>query len=171
VLCPSSSSLIRTTKTDSQKINSIAGDAEPGQRGAGSSIENNFVGEIPSGRGIWIGGSEGVIIKRNRIGRTSNGGITLFEDTKSYPVPPAHDIVIRNNIVCGSLGPMASGSGTEIAWHTAACAGVEPRTRHDHRDREAFARAPGGVIRLLLGLRYLFGTGCLFFLLICSFRL
>jgi len=89
--------------------------ANQSQRGAGSSIEENRVGEVPFGRGIWIGGSEGVTIQGNEIGHTSNGGIVVFEDTKSYPVPPAHDIIIRNNLIVGSLGPMASGSGTQIA--------------------------------------------------------
>jgi len=89
--------------------------ANPDQRGEGSSIEDNRVGEVPFGRGIWIGGSEGVTIQGNEIGHTSNGGIVVFEDTKSYPVPPAHDIIIRNNLIIGSLGPMASGSGTQIA--------------------------------------------------------
>ena len=89
--------------------------ATPAQRGFGSSIENNRVGEVPFGRGIWIGGSEGVTIKDNHIGSTSNGGIVVYEDNKSYPTPPAHDILIRNNVVEDSLGPMASGSGTQIA--------------------------------------------------------
>lgn len=89
--------------------------ANQSQRGAGSSIEENRVGEVPFGRGIWIGGLEGVTIQGNEIGHTSNGGIVVFEDTKSYPVPPAHDIIIRNNLIVGSLGPMASGSGTQIA--------------------------------------------------------
>jgi hypothetical protein len=84
-------------------------------RGAGSSIENNFVGEIPFGRGIWIGGAQGIAVQGNNIGPTSNGGIVVFEDTKSYPVPPAGNIDIQFNIVYGSLGPMASGSGTQIA--------------------------------------------------------
>ncbi|MBV8587155.1 MAG: right-handed parallel beta-helix repeat-containing protein [Verrucomicrobia bacterium] len=75
------------------------------------------MGEVPFGRGIWIGGSEEVTIEGNWIGHTSNGGIEVFEDTyiPAYPVPPAHNIVIRNNLVYGSLGPMASGSGTQIA--------------------------------------------------------
>jgi hypothetical protein len=89
--------------------------ANPDQRGAGSSIENNCVEEIPFGRGIWIGGSEGITIRDNNIRTTSNGGIVVYEDIKSYPVPPAHDILIRDNVVAGSLGPMASGSGTQIA--------------------------------------------------------
>jgi hypothetical protein len=91
--------------------------ADPNSRGAGSSIENNIVGEVPFGRGIWIGGSEEVRIESNWIGHTSNGGIEVFENTytPAYPVPPAHNIVIRKNLVYGSLGPMASGSGTQVA--------------------------------------------------------
>ncbi|MBV9873632.1 MAG: hypothetical protein JO025_02790, partial [Verrucomicrobia bacterium] len=86
-------------------------DAGPDTRGNGSSIENNVVGETPFGRGIWIGGTEGVKIEGNSIGHTSNGGIVVFEDTytNAYPVPPAHDIVIQGNLIRGSLGPMASG--------------------------------------------------------------
>jgi hypothetical protein len=90
-------------------------DAGPDNRGAGSSIENNVVGEVPFGRGIWVGGTDGVKIASNSIGHTSNGGIVVFEDTNAYPVPPAHDLVIQGNLIRGSLGPMASGSGTQIA--------------------------------------------------------
>ena len=89
--------------------------ASPDQRGAGSSIENNRVAEIPFGRGIWIGGAEGIKIKDNKVVHTSNGGIVVYEGVKSYPTPPAHDIRIKHNVVKGSLGPMASGSGTQIA--------------------------------------------------------
>lgn len=89
--------------------------ATPSQRGAGSSIENNCVGEVPFGRGIWIGGSEGITIKDNNVGSTSNGGIVVYEGIKSYPTPPAHNILIQHNLVYNSLGPMASGSGTQLA--------------------------------------------------------
>ena len=89
--------------------------ATPGQRGLGSSIEDNHVGEVPFGRGIWIGGSEGITIQDNHVGSTSNGGIAVYEGVKSYPTPPAHDIFIQHNVVEDSLGPMASGSGTQIA--------------------------------------------------------
>jgi hypothetical protein len=110
------------TITFDRNLPALSPDAEmvfagPSTRGAGSSIENNVVGEVPFGRGIWIGGSEGITIQGNWIGHTSNGGIEVFEDTntRAYPVPPAHDIIIRDNLVYGSLGPMASGSGTQIA--------------------------------------------------------
>ena len=89
--------------------------ATPAQRGFGSSMENNRVGEVPFGRGIWIAGSKGVTITDNHIGSTSNGGIVVYEDNKSYPTPPSHDILIQHNVVEDSLGPMASGSGTQIA--------------------------------------------------------
>ena len=50
------------------------------------------------------------------VGHTSNGGIAVFQSTGSvYPLPPAADIAIEDNTVRGSLGPMASGSGTQIA--------------------------------------------------------
>ena len=89
--------------------------ASANQRGAGSSIERNRVEDILFGRGIWIGGSVGITIKNNLIGHTSNGGIVVFQGIFSYPLPPARDIRIEHNLVCGSLGPMASGSGTYIA--------------------------------------------------------
>jgi hypothetical protein len=89
--------------------------SSPSQRGAGSSIENNRVENILFGRGIWVGGSEGITIKDNNVGRTSNGGIVVYQGIVPYPVPPAHDIIIEHNLVDGSLGPMASGSGTQIA--------------------------------------------------------
>jgi hypothetical protein len=84
-------------------------------RGAGSSIEDNVIDDILFGRGVWIGGAEGVTVTRNTIGHTSNGGIAVAQDTLYYPLPPAHDILIDNNELRGSLGPMASGTGTEIA--------------------------------------------------------
>jgi hypothetical protein len=84
-------------------------------RGAGSSIEGNVVADIPFGRGIWVAGAEGVRVAHNRIGHTSNAGIAVAQNTTSYPVPPARDIVIEDNVLRGSLGPMASGSGTQIA--------------------------------------------------------
>jgi hypothetical protein len=88
----------------------------PASRGAGSSIENNIVEEVPFGRGIWIGGAKGIVIQGNSIGHTSNGGIAICGDTApNYPTPPAHHILVRRNLVYGSLGPMASGSGTQIA--------------------------------------------------------
>ena len=67
------------------------------------------------GRGIWIAGADGVSVARNRVGHTSNGGIAVTQSTIHYPTPAAHDIAIHDNIVHGSLGPMASGSGTQIA--------------------------------------------------------
>jgi hypothetical protein len=56
-----------------------------------------------------------VTIERNKIGHTSNGGIAVLQNVTAYPSPPSHDITIRFNEVDGSLGPMASGSGTQIA--------------------------------------------------------
>jgi hypothetical protein len=89
--------------------------ADPAARGTGSSIEDNVVAEVPFGRGIWVAGSEGVTVTRNRIGHSSNGGIVVAQNTSFYPVPPARDIIIEGNVVDGSLGPMASGTGTQIA--------------------------------------------------------
>jgi hypothetical protein len=89
--------------------------ADAKQRGAGSSIEDNVVEEAPFGRGIWIGGAEGVTVERNEIGPTSDGGIVVSQDTKVFAGPPAHDITIRDNKVVSSLGPMASGAGAHTA--------------------------------------------------------
>lgn len=89
--------------------------ASADQRGAGSSIESNCTEDILFGRGIWIGGSVGITIQENTIGHTSDGGIAVYQDMNSYPVPPAHDITVQYNLVDGSLGPMASGAGTQIA--------------------------------------------------------
>lgn len=91
----------------------------PEMRGAGSRIEDNSVEDMLLGRGIWISGSQGVTVQRNSVGHTSNGGIVVSHDTREgtgqFQGPPAHDIVIQNNSVVGSLGPMASGSGTQTA--------------------------------------------------------
>ena len=84
-------------------------------RGAGSSIEDNIVGEVPFGQGIWISGTHGVTIQRNSIGHTSNAGIGVRQGTASFPGPPARDLIIQSNAVVGSLGPMASGSGSQLA--------------------------------------------------------
>jgi hypothetical protein len=84
-------------------------------RGAGSSIEGNEVREISFGRGVFIAGAEGVKVEHNRIGHTSNGGIAVSQNVTAYPSPPSHDITIQSNDIQGSLGPMASGSGTQIA--------------------------------------------------------
>ena len=89
--------------------------ADAAARGAGSSIEDNEVRDIVFGRGVWIAGADGVSVARNRVGHTSNGGIAVTQSTIHYPTPAAHDIAIHDNVVHGSLGPMASGSGTQIA--------------------------------------------------------
>lgn len=89
--------------------------ADRDARGAGSSIEGNAIADVPFGRGIWVAGAEGVRVAHNRIGYSSNAGIAVAQNTTSYPVPPARDIVIEDNVLRGSLGPMASGSGTPIA--------------------------------------------------------
>jgi len=89
--------------------------ADAADRGAGSTIEDNEVRDIVFGRGIWVSGADGVDVARNRVGRTSNGGIAVTQSTIHYPTPAAHDITIHDNVVHGSLGPMASGSGTQIA--------------------------------------------------------
>lgn len=89
--------------------------ADPAARGTGSSIEDNVVSDILFGRGVWLGGVDGVAVAGNDIGHTSNGGIVVAQDTTFFPTPPAHDIVVVDNVVHGSLGPMASGTGTQLA--------------------------------------------------------
>jgi hypothetical protein len=89
--------------------------ADPAARGAGSSIEDNVAKDIVFGRGIWVAGADNVRIERNEVDHTSSGGIAVTQATINYPTPAARDIVIRDNVVRGSLGPMASGSGTQIA--------------------------------------------------------
>jgi hypothetical protein len=89
--------------------------ADPAARGAGSSIEDNVAKDIVFGRGIWVAGADNVRIERNEVDHTSSGGIAVTQATINYPTPATHDIVIRDNVVRGSLGPMASGSGTQIA--------------------------------------------------------
>jgi hypothetical protein len=78
-------------------------------------LKETAVDNILFGRGIWIGGSVGITIQENIVGQTSDGGITVYQGIMSYSTPPAHDITIQYNVVEGSLGPMASGSGTQIA--------------------------------------------------------
>jgi hypothetical protein len=111
--------------------------AEQDARGEGSSIEDNVVEDILFGRGIWVAGAEGVTVARNRIGHSSNGGIVVGQETTVFPVPPAHNIVIADNVINGSLGPMASGTGPQIAvggiivessTNTGSFSTVEPNT-------------------------------------------
>ena len=89
--------------------------ADANDRGAGSSIEGNEVREISFGRGVFIAGAEGVTVEHNKIGHTSNAGIAVSQNVTAYPSPPSHNITIQHNEIHGSLGPMASGSGTQIA--------------------------------------------------------
>ena len=108
--------------------------ANASDRGAGSSIEGNEVREISFGRGVYIAGAEGVTVEHNKIGQTSNGGIAVSQNVTAYPSPPSHDIRIRSNELHGSLGPMASGSGTQIAT------GAILVTSTDHNN--AYATSP-----------------------------
>jgi hypothetical protein len=94
-------------------------------RGAGSSIEGNEVQEISFGRGVYIAGAEGVIVEHNKIGHTSNAGIGVFQNVTAYPCPPSHNITIQLNDLLGSLGPMASGSGTQIAAGAVLVASID----------------------------------------------
>jgi hypothetical protein len=105
----------------------------PDMRGAGSMIEDNTVTDVLMGRGIWVSGNQGVTIQRNSVGHTSNGGIILSHDTRigtgQFMGPPAHDITIRNNSIIGSLGPMASGSGSQTALASIIVESLDPNSQ------------------------------------------
>src|SRR5579872_1834357 len=88
---------------------------QPAMRGSTSSIEDSIVEDIPYGRGVWIGGAQGITVQRNVFRQTSNGGIVLAQNTQAFPGPPVHDITVQDNSLERNLGPMASGSGTQIA--------------------------------------------------------
>lgn len=94
--------------------------ADPASRGGGSSIEKNVVSDVLFGRGVYGAGNIGLTVAGNKIGHTSDAGIGIFQNRNSVTfvlaaTPPAHDVTIRDNLVRGSLGPMASGSGSQIA--------------------------------------------------------
>ena len=94
--------------------------ADPASRGAGSSIEENVVSDVLFGRGVYATGNMGLTVGHNEIGHTSDAGIGISQNSNILtfvvsPTPPAHDLVICSNVVRGSLGPMASGAGSEIA--------------------------------------------------------
>jgi hypothetical protein len=105
----------------------------PEMRGAGSRIEDNTVTDILMGRGIWVSGNHGVTVQRNSVGHTSNGGITLSHDTRlgtgQFMGPPAHDIIIQSNSIIGSLGPMASGSGSQTALASIIVESLDPNSQ------------------------------------------
>jgi HpiC1 cyclase/Bacterial Ig-like domain (group 3)/FG-GAP-like repeat/Viral BACON domain/Right handed beta helix region/CARDB len=84
-------------------------------RGQGSTIEDNLVEDIYTGRGIWVSGGKGITINRNVVRRTSMSGIDVRQDTQAYPSPPAHDMTISNNAVESALGPAEVGTGTQDA--------------------------------------------------------
>jgi hypothetical protein len=83
-------------------------------RGAGSTIEDNVLDDIIS-RGIWVSGTHGVTVRRNRVLHTGSAGIIVASDTQAFPGPAAKDILIESNMVLGSLGPMAQNTGSQIA--------------------------------------------------------
>ena len=58
--------------------------------------------------------------------------IQIFQNLNAVPLvliatPPAHDVTIRDNVVRGSLGPMASGSGSQIAVGAIQVATANPK--------------------------------------------
>ena len=106
--------------------------ADPASRGNGSSIEKNVASDVLFGRGVYGAGNIGLTVAGNRIGRTSDAGIEIFQNRNAVALeldatPPAHDVTIRDNQLAGSLGPMASGSGSQIAVGAIEVATTNPR--------------------------------------------
>jgi len=106
--------------------------ADPASRGSGSTIENNVVKEVLFGRGVYGAGNIGLTVTHNQVGHTSFAGIEIFQNLNAVPLvliatPPAHDVTIRDNVVRGSLGPMASGSGSQIAIGAIEVATATPK--------------------------------------------
>jgi len=89
-------------------------------RGQGSVIEDNLVEDTYGGRGVWLGGVEGVTVQRNVLRRTSEAAVVVANSTESVvdpddAGPPAHDITITDNAIEQSLGPQAAGAGLQCA--------------------------------------------------------
>jgi Putative binding domain, N-terminal len=87
--------------------------AAPAMRGQDSTVEDNLVEDIISGRGVWIDGTIGVTVQRNVIRRTSQAGIVVSQDTEAFPAPPAHNITITDNALENDLWPAANGTGAQ----------------------------------------------------------
>jgi hypothetical protein len=106
--------------------------ADPTSGGIGSSIEKNVVSDVLFGRGVHGAGNIGLTVAGNKIGHTSDAGIEIFQNRNAVAfvlvaTPPAHDVTIRDNLVRGSLGPMASGSASQIAVGAIMVATTNPR--------------------------------------------
>jgi hypothetical protein len=89
--------------------------AAPEMRGQGSIIAHNTVENTYGGRGVWVSGAQGITVQSNVLRETSMGGIVVYQDTESYPGPPAHDIMITDNSLEADLGPAAPGTGVQQA--------------------------------------------------------
>ena len=90
----------------------------PAHRGAGAIIEDNTVEEVIFGQGIWVGGVQGVTVRRNVVRETSNYSLGLWQHSvieNATAGPPVQDIVVDSNVILSGLGPMASGVGTQHA--------------------------------------------------------
>ena len=70
--------------------------------------------------GFRISGNRGVTVRRNQVRRTGQGGIVVQQHMGglevngvflTYPGPPAHDIVIEDNVVADSAWTIAPGAG------------------------------------------------------------
>ncbi len=106
--------------------------ADPASRGQGSTIKNNEVSDVLFGRGVYGAGNIGLTVAGNKVGHTSFAGIEIFQNLNGVPLvliptPPAHDVTIHDNVVRGSLGPMASGSGSQIAVGAIEVATTTPK--------------------------------------------
>jgi hypothetical protein len=84
--------------------------ASPAMRGQNSTVEDNVVEDLISGRGLWIDGTVGVTVQRNVIRRTSQGGIVVSQVSDFDPAPPAHNITITDNAMENDLWPAANGT-------------------------------------------------------------
>jgi hypothetical protein len=124
--------------------------ATPEMRGSGSAIQDNIAEDIPFGRGVYIGGAQGITVQRNVLRETSNAGTDVSQVTTTSPGPPSHDITIQSNAYEGNLGPMASGSGTEGALAAIIVVSLD--------QAEGFASAAGNTNVSILN-NYIAGSG------------
>ena len=90
--------------------------ADPASRGQGSLIDGNIVEDVLFGRGVFLGGVNGVIVRKNTVRRTDCGGIVMHHDLAAYPSGPNQNLLITNNTVDGAIGPAAVGTGSIVAF-------------------------------------------------------
>ena len=90
--------------------------ADASTRGQNSVVEGNIVEDVLFGRGMYLGGVNGVILRKNTIRRTNCGGIVLHHDLAAYPSAPNQNILITTNTIDGAIGPAAVGTGSIVAF-------------------------------------------------------